>query len=169
MTKGEKDISRWSRGGGPDKHPPQRLVAKALVLVLVQLLIMLFSAVAVTTPTHSVLVLAQEAQTIASAGAPQHPGCCCPRPLQALLGEAAALRGRRLAVVTFSPSTLGAAPTFAVGVLHAGAQCCHEQQPDPQGEKLPLAGHYPGKNDIASFHDRLDEAKLKKITLVCLT
>lgn len=168
MTKGEKDISCWSRGGGPNKHPPQRLVAKALVLVLVQLLILLLSAVAVTTPT-SVLVLAQEAQTIASAGATQHPGCCCACPLQALLGEAAALRGRRLAIVTFSPSTLGAAPALAVGVLHAGAQCCHEQQPNPQSEKLPLASHFPGKKSIASFHDLLDEAKPWKTTLVCLT
>lgn len=140
MTKGEKDISHWGRGGSPDKHPPQRLVAKALVLVLVQLLILLSRAVAVTTPT-TVLVFAEEAQAIAGASAPQHPGCCCPRPLQALLGEAAALGGRRLAIVTFSTSALGAAPALAVGVLHARAQCCHEQQPDPEGEKLPLARH----------------------------
>lgn len=165
MTKGKKDTGRWSRGGGPDKHPPQRVVTKALLLALLQLLILLFSAVAVTTPT-SVLVLAQEAQTIASAGSPQHPCCGCPRPLEALFGEAAALGGRRLAIVTFSPSTLGAAPALAIGILYARAQCCHEQQPGPQGEKLPLASHYPGKKDsAASFH----EAKPKKTTLVCFT
>lgn len=151
MTKGEKDIGRWSRGSGPNKHPPQRLVAKALALAaLVQLLILLFDAVAVAVPVaatapSSVLVLAQEAQAVAGARAPQHPGRRRPRPLQALLGEAAALGGRRLAVVTFSPFTLGAAAALAVGVLHAGAQGRHEQQPDPQGEKLPLASHYPWK------------------------
>lgn len=147
MTKGEKYIGRWSRGSGPNKHPPQRLVAKALALAaLVQPLILLFDAVAATTPA-SMLALAQEAQAVAGACPPQHPSCRRPRPLQALLGEAAVLGWRRLAVVIFSPSTLGTAAAPAVGILHAGAQGRHEQQPDPQGEKLPLASHFPWKKE----------------------
>lgn len=129
MSKCEKDVSRGSRGGRIHKGSPERLVAKSLAFVVVKPLILL-CLMAGMTP-RSVLWLTEEPQPVPGASAPQHPGCSCSRPLQALLGEASALGGGLFVAVTFS-STLAAASTLAVCVLHTWAQSCHKQQPNPQ-------------------------------------
>lgn len=142
MSKCEKDVSCGSRGSRVNKSSPQRLVAISLAFIVVKLLIFLRgdSLMAVMS-ARAMLRPAKEPQSEPGACAPQHTGCCSSSPLQALLGEAPALGGRRFLTLSFS-STPEAASTLTVHVLCTWAQCCHKQQPNPQWEKLLLATHY---------------------------
>lgn len=142
MSQCEEDVSHGRRGSRLNKGSPLRLVAKLLSFIVVKPLILLMGGclVAVMTPS-SVLLLTEEPQPVPGARASQHPSCCCSSPLQALLGEASVLGGRPFVAITFS-STLKDASALSVCVLCTWAQSCHEQQPNPQREKLLLASHY---------------------------
>lgn len=137
MCECEKGLARGNGGGGADDGLPQGLVVEAVALVVVRPLVLL-RPVAVVTP-GSVFVPAEKAQTVAGAGASQDPSRCS-RPLQARLGEASALGGSRLGAVTFS-AALEYSAALAVRILDTWAERCHQQQPNPEREKLLLAGH----------------------------
>lgn len=137
MSKCEKDVTCGSRGRRLHKGPPDRLLGTPLPLILFRG----GRLVPVMTP-DPVLRSTEDSQSVAGAGASQHP-CCRSCPFQPLPGEAPpfALRGRRVAAAAF-PRTLGAVFALAVSVLGTWAQSCHEQQTNPQREQLPLVSHY---------------------------
>lgn len=133
----EEGLAGGDGGGGVDDGLPQGLVVEPMALVAVRPLVLL-RPVAVVTP-GPVFVPAQKAQSVPGAGASQDPSRRS-RPLQARLGEASALRGSRLGAVTFS-TALEYAAAFAVRILDTWAERRHQQQPNPEREKLLLAGH----------------------------
>lgn len=128
MSKNEKDVS-ISRGSSSTEDSPHKLV-----FLVISFLLPRDDRLPTEMVPSSVFWLPK---AIPGACATQHAGCCCPCPLQALLGEASALGGGLFVAVAF-PTTLGAGPSLSV---RRRAQSRHEQQQNPEGEKPQPGGH----------------------------